>query len=57
MIYRVLEDLGEITFHGVNLKPGKPTIFGVLENNLSWGFPGYFRPAPSPSSAFLGLLP
>jgi len=41
MIYRILEDLGETTFHGVNLKPGKPTIFGVLEDKPFLGLPGY----------------
>ena len=52
MIYRVLEDLGEITFHGVNLKPGKPTIFGVLENKPFLGLPGY----PTSALTVFGLL-
>ena len=41
MIYRVLEDIGELIFHGVNLKPGKPTIFGMIRGKPCLGLPGY----------------
>ncbi|NLH21672.1 MAG: molybdopterin biosynthesis protein [Methanothrix sp.] len=41
MIYRVLEEMGELIFHGVNLKPGKPTIFGLIEGKPCLGLPGY----------------
>jgi putative molybdopterin biosynthesis protein len=41
MIYQVLDEIGETLFHGVNLKPGKPTIFGVIDNKPCLGLPGY----------------
>jgi len=41
MIYRVMEEMGELIFHGVNLKPGKPTIFGLIEGKPCLGLPGY----------------
>ena len=41
MIYRVLEEMGELIFHGVNLKPGKPTIFGLIDGKPCLGLPGY----------------
>ncbi|MCH9852755.1 MAG: molybdopterin molybdotransferase MoeA [Alphaproteobacteria bacterium] len=37
-------------FHGVNLRPGKPTLFGKTENCLVFGLPG------NPVSAFIGAL-
>ncbi len=41
MVYRVLDEIGEMVFHGVNLKPGKPTLFGIVENKPCLGLPGY----------------
>ena len=41
MIYQVLDEIGETIFHGVNLKPGKPTIFGFIDNKPCLGLPGY----------------
>jgi len=41
MVYRVLDTVGETIFHGVNLKPGKPTIFGLIDGKPSLGLPGY----------------
>ena len=41
MVYQVLDDLGETIFHGVNLKPGKPTIFGTINRKPILGLPGY----------------
>ena len=41
MIFQVLEEIGELIFHGVNLKPGKPTIFGTIDDKLCLGLPGY----------------
>ena len=37
-------------FHGVNLRPGKPTLFGKAGNCLVFGLPG------NPVSAFIGAL-
>ena len=41
MIFQVLEEVGELIFHGVNLKPGKPTIFGLINGKPCLGLPGY----------------
>ena len=41
MVYKVLEELGEVTFHGMNFKPGKPTLFGHLLGKPFFGLPGY----------------
>lgn len=32
---------GKILFHGINIKPGKPTIFGTLWNKPIFGLPGH----------------
>jgi putative molybdopterin biosynthesis protein len=41
MVYRVVEELGEVVFHGINLKPGKPTLFGFIGEKPFIGLPGY----------------
>jgi len=41
MVYRVVEELGEIKFHGINFKPGKPTLFGTVGGKPLIGLPGY----------------
>jgi molybdopterin molybdotransferase len=33
--------LGEVKFHGIAVKPGKPTLCGVIEGRLVLGMPGY----------------
>lgn len=44
---KIIEDLGEVVIHGVALKPGKPTILGIIEGKPIIGIPGY------PVSAYL----
>ncbi len=41
MVYRVVEELGNVIFHGINLKPGKPTLFGTVYRKPFIGLPGY----------------
>jgi putative molybdopterin biosynthesis protein len=41
MVYQILDELGETIFHGVNLKPGKPTLFGTIAGKPILGLPGY----------------
>ncbi|MBS3817621.1 MAG: molybdenum cofactor biosynthesis protein [Candidatus Thermoplasmatota archaeon] len=36
-----LDSMGEVIFHGVKLKPGKPTLFGKVKDTLVIGMPGY----------------
>ncbi|ADL13563.1 molybdopterin biosynthesis protein [Acetohalobium arabaticum] len=45
---QVIENLGELLFHGVAIKPGKPLMAGVINEKLVIGLPGY------PVSAYLG---
>lgn len=41
VMYQVIDEIGETIFHGVNLKPGKPTIFGMINDKPCIGLPGY----------------
>ncbi len=40
-VAHVIEELGELVVHGVALKPGKPTILGIVDNKPVIGIPGY----------------
>jgi len=37
----IIEELGEVFVHGINIKPGKPTIIGKIGNAVVIGLPGY----------------
>ncbi len=41
VIYRVVEEQGELLLHGVAVKPGKPMLVGRLEGSAYVGLPGY----------------
>jgi molybdenum cofactor synthesis domain-containing protein len=41
VIYRVVEDSGELLLHGVAVKPGKPTLVGRIGDAAYVGLPGY----------------
>ncbi|MEG1528935.1 MAG: molybdopterin biosynthesis protein [Clostridia bacterium] len=43
----VIAELGEVVKHGIAIKPGKPTILGVIDGKPVVGIPGY------PVSAYL----
>ena len=47
--HRVISELGEVILHGVNIKPGKPVILGVIDGKPVIGAPGY------PVSAYLAF--
>jgi molybdenum cofactor synthesis domain-containing protein len=51
----IIEQLGTVLFHGVQVKPGKPTLFGVVEEKPVFGMPGY--PTSCLSNAHLFLIP
>jgi len=38
---RVINELGEVLLHGVNIKPGKPVILGWVRGKPVLGIPGY----------------
>ena len=44
VLREVVEDIGKILVHGISVKPGKPTLIGILKNDLDkiiFGLPGY----------------
>ncbi len=43
----LIQELGRVVVHGVAMKPGKPTILGIIEGKPVIGIPGY------PVSAFM----
>ncbi len=53
VLYKVIEDIGgQIIFHGINIKPGKPTFFGMVGTTLFIGMPGF----PLSSSVILNYV-
>jgi molybdenum cofactor synthesis domain-containing protein len=51
----ILADVGEVLFHGVQIKPGKPTLYGVAQNTPVFGMPGH--PTSCLSNAYIFLVP
>jgi molybdenum cofactor synthesis domain-containing protein len=51
----VLERNGKVVFHGIAMKPGKPTLFGTIGEQLVFGMPGH--PTSCLSNAYLLLTP
>ncbi|MEM2944527.1 MAG: molybdopterin-binding protein [Methanomassiliicoccales archaeon] len=51
----VISDLGRVIFHGVQIKPGKPTIFGVIGDTPVFGMPGY--PTACLTNGYVFLAP
>jgi molybdenum cofactor synthesis domain-containing protein len=41
LLVDVIEGWGRVLFHGVQVKPGKPTIFAMVEGKPLMGMPGY----------------
>lgn len=37
----IIEELGEVVIHGIAIKPGKPTILGLVDGKPVLGIPGY----------------
>lgn len=38
---KIIRELGEVVIHGVAMKPGKPTILGIINEKPVIGIPGY----------------
>ena len=55
LIMDVLHQAGEVVFHGIALKPGKPTVFGRIGPRPVLGMPGY--PTSCLSNAYMLLVP
>jgi molybdenum cofactor synthesis domain-containing protein len=41
VVYRVVEERGDLLLHGVSVKPGKPMLVGTLGDSAYVGLPGY----------------
>lgn len=41
VMVEAVEGMGEVKFHGIAVKPGKPTLCAVVEGKLLLGMPGY----------------
>jgi molybdopterin molybdotransferase len=46
---------GEVVFHGIAVKPGKPTLFGTIDGTPVLGMPGY--PTSCLSNGYMLLVP
>ncbi|HEX9909068.1 MAG TPA: gephyrin-like molybdotransferase Glp [Thermoplasmata archaeon] len=55
VILDVIESEGSVLFHGIAVKPGKPTIFGIVRKQLVFGMPGY--PTACLSNGYILLAP
>ena len=51
----ILRRKGEVLFHGIAVKPGKPTVFGQVGDIPVLGMPGY--PTSCLSNAYMLLVP
>jgi molybdenum cofactor synthesis domain-containing protein len=50
-----LRQTGEVVFHGIAVKPGKPTLFGRIGRTAVFGMPG--NPTSCLSNAYMLLVP
>jgi molybdenum cofactor synthesis domain-containing protein len=55
LILDVIAAKGEVLFHGIAVKPGKPTAFGRIGGKLVFGMPGY--PTSCLSNAYIMVAP
>ena len=55
LILDAIQHAGEVIFHGVAVKPGKPTAFGTIGQTPILGMPGY--PTSCLSNGYILLVP
>jgi molybdenum cofactor synthesis domain-containing protein len=55
LILDAIATRGEIVFHGIAVKPGKPTLFGVIDATPVLGMPGY--PTSCLSNSYMLVVP
>jgi len=55
LLVNVIQAVGDLVFHGVQIKPGKPTLFALVSGKPVFGMPGY--PTSCLSNAYLLLVP
>jgi molybdopterin biosynthesis enzyme len=51
----LLKQRGRVVFHGIAVKPGKPTAFAIVDGKPVFGMPGY--PTSCLSNAYMLLAP
>lgn len=47
IVFKIVEEEGEMLFHKIAIQPGKPTFFGKFKNKFILGLPG------NPASCFM----
>ena len=55
LILDVIGGRGRVLFHGISVKPGKPTAFGIIDGKPVFGLPGY--PTSCLTNAYVLLAP
>ena len=55
LLFGILEKLGDVLFHGIQIKPGKPTMFAIVRGKPVLGMPGY--PTSCLMNAYILLIP
>lgn len=55
LVIDVIAALGDVIFHGIAVKPGKPTTFGRIGRRPVFGMPGY--PTSCLSNGYMLLVP
>ena len=55
LILDAVDRMGTVLFHGIAVKPGKPTLFGTIGGTPIFGMPGY--PTSCLSNAYMLLVP
>jgi len=55
LLVSVIQEFGAILFHGIQIKPGKPTLFALVAGKPVFGMPGY--PTSCLLNAYLLLAP
>lgn len=55
LILDAVERMGTVLFHGIAVKPGKPTLFGTIGDTPIFGMPGYATSCLS--NAYMLLVP
>ena len=55
LLFGIVEDMGKVFFHGIQIKPGKPTMFAQVGGKPVLGMPGY--PTSCLINAYVLMLP
>jgi molybdopterin molybdotransferase len=55
LLFGILNEMGQVFFHGIQIKPGKPTMFGQVKGKPVLGMPGY--PTSCLINAYILLAP